>query len=138
AYSVFSTSQSFSDTGLFTIYTGTAPEEVRKLMPVLCAEIRKAADTISADETKRAKAQLKSGLLMSLESPSNRCSQRARQLAIYGQPLSTAEMIARVEAIDTASIRAAAARIFTGVPTLAAIGPLQALVPLSEITSQIQ
>lgn len=138
AYSVFSSTQSFSDTGLFTIYTGTAPDEVQKLTPVLCEEIRKAAGTITPEETKRAKAQIKSGLLMSLESPSNRCSQRARQLVVYGRPMTTPEMIERVEAIDTASLRATAARIFSGVPTLAAIGPLQSLAPLAEIRSQIQ
>jgi predicted Zn-dependent peptidase len=138
AYSVFSSTQSFSDTGLFTIYTGTAPDEVQKLIPVLCEEIRKAAGSITAEETKRAKAQIKSGLLMSLESPSNRCSQRARQLVVYGRPMNTPELIERVEAIDTNSIRAAAERIFRGEPTLAAIGPLDALPPLSEIRHKIQ
>jgi len=138
AYSVFSSTQSFSDTGLFTIYTGTAPGEAKKLIPVLCEEIRKAAGTITADETKRAKAQIKSGLLMSLESPSNRASQRARQLVVYGRPMTTAEMIERVEAIDSASIRATAARIFAGTPTLAAIGPLETLAPLAEIQHKLQ
>jgi predicted Zn-dependent peptidase len=138
AYSVFSSTQSFSDTGLFTIYTGTAPDDVQKLMPVLCDEIRKAAGTITPDETKRAKAQIKSGLLMSLESPSNRCSQRARQLVVYGRPMTTAEMIERVEAVDTDSIRTAAQRVFAGVPTLAAIGALQTLPSLDEIRQQIQ
>ncbi|MBL8629421.1 MAG: insulinase family protein [Rhodospirillaceae bacterium] len=138
AYSVFSSTQSFADTGLFTIYTGTAPDEVQKLIPVLCEEIRKAAGTITPEETKRAKAQIKSGLLMSLESPSNRCSQRARQLVVYGRPLNAPELIERVETIDTASIRAAAHRIFSGVPTLAAIGPLGALPPLAEIRHKIQ
>jgi len=138
AYSVFSSTQSFSDTGLFTIYTGTAPDEVQKLVPVLCEEIRKAAGTITPEETKRAKAQIKSGLLMSLESPSNRASQRARQLVVYGRTMTTQEMIDRVEAIDTASICATAARIFSGVPTLAAIGPLETLAPLAEIHHKIQ
>lgn len=138
AYSVFSSTQSFSDTGLFTIYTGTGPDEVKTLIPVLCEEIRKAAGTISPEETKRAKAQIKSGLLMSLESPSNRASQRARQLVVYGRLLTTQEMIERIEAVDTAGIRASAARIFAGAPTLAAIGALDGLPPLAEIQNKLQ
>ena len=138
AYSVFSSTQSFSDTGLFTIYTGTAPDELPKLMPILCEEIRKSAGSITPEETKRAKAQIKSSLLMSLESPSSRCSARARQLVVYGRPLTTDEVIERVEAIDTAAIRATAARIFAGTPTMAAIGPLDKLAPLPEIQQKLQ
>jgi predicted Zn-dependent peptidase len=138
AYSIFTSTQSFSDTGLFTVYTGTSPEDVPKMMPVLCDEIRKAAGTITAAETKRAKAQIKSSLLMSLESPSSRCSSRARQLVVYGRPLTIQEVIEKVEAIDAASIARAAARIFAGQPTLAAIGPLETLAPLQEIQSKIQ
>jgi len=138
AYSIFSSTQSFSDTGLFQIYTGTSPEDVPKMIPILCDEIRKAAGTITPEETKRAKAQIKSGLLMSLESPSSRCNARARQLVVYGRPLTTAEVIERLEAVDSASIAATAARIFAGVPTLAAIGPLETLAPLPEIHQRLQ
>jgi predicted Zn-dependent peptidase len=138
AYSIFTSTQSFSDTGLFTVYTGTSPEDVPKMMPVLCDEIRKAAGTITVAETKRAKAQIKSSLLMSLESPSSRCSSRARQLVVYGRPLTIQEVIDKVEAIDAASIARAAARIFAGQPTLAAIGPLETLAPLQEIQSKLQ
>ena len=138
AYSIFSSTQSFSDTGLFQIYTGTSPEDLPTLVPILCEEIRKAAGTITPDETKRAKAQIKSGLLMSLESPSSRCSARARQLVVYGRPLTTQEVIERLDAVDSTSIGTTAARIFAGAPTLAAIGPLETLAPLAEIQQKIQ
>ncbi|MCB2108662.1 MAG: insulinase family protein, partial [Rhodobacteraceae bacterium] len=138
AYSVFSSTQSFADTGLVTIYAGTGPEDLPQLVPVLCAEIRRAADTISPDEIKRAKAQLKSSLLMSLESPSNRCSQRARQLVVYGRPLTIQEVIEKVEAVDVGGVRDAAGRVFTGAPTLAAIGKLDSLPELDEIRARLQ
>jgi len=138
AYSIFSSTQSFADTGLFTIYTGTAPDDLPKLVPILCEEIRKAAGSITAEETKRAKAQIKSSLLMSLESPSSRCTSRARQLVVYGRPLSVHEVIAKLDAVDAASISATAGRLFTGAPTLAAIGPLDRLPPLDEIRDKLQ
>jgi predicted Zn-dependent peptidase len=138
AYSIFSSTQSFSDTGLFTIYTGTAPDDLPKLVPILCDEIRKAAGSITAEETKRAKAQIKSSLLMSMESPSSRCTSRARQLVVYGRPLSVQEVIGKLEAVNAASISAAAGRLFSGAPTLAAIGPLDKLPALGEIRQKLQ
>jgi len=138
AYSVFSSTQSFADTGLFQIYTGTGPQEIKTLVPVLTAEIAKVANDINEDETRRAKAQLKSSLLMSLESPSSRCTQRARQLVVYGRPLTTAEIIAKVEGISAKGIAAAAARIFSGAPSMAAIGKLDRLPALADIGKQLQ
>jgi predicted Zn-dependent peptidase len=138
AYAIFSSAQSFADTGLFTIYTGTSSEDLPRLVPILCDELRKASDGITPEETRRAKAQIKSGLLMSMESPSSRCTSRARQLVVYDRPLLVEEVIARVEAVDGAGIAAAAARVFLGAPTLAAIGPLDTLAPLAEIQERLQ
>jgi predicted Zn-dependent peptidase len=135
AYAVFSSTQSFADSGLFQIYTGTGPAEIKTLVPVLCAEIKRAADTIAADEVRRAKAQLKSSLLMSLESPSSRCTQRARQVVVYGRTLTTQEIIDRVEAIGLDGIGAVARRLFAGAPTLAAIGRLDKLARLDDMRS---
>jgi predicted Zn-dependent peptidase len=138
AYAVYSSSQSFADTGLFTIYAGTGPEDMPKLMPVLCDEIKRISDSISPEEVKRAKAQLKAGLLMSLESPSSRCAQRARQLMVHGRVLSTAEIIAEVEAVDRAGISRAATRVLTGAPTVAAIGDLDNLEDFNAIRARLQ
>lgn len=137
AYAVFSSTQSFADSGLFQIYTGTGPAEIKTLVPILCAELKKATDTITEDEVRRAKAQLKSSILMSLESPSSRCTQRARQLVVYGRTLTTQEIIDRVETISVTGIAGAAARLFSATPTLAAIGKLDRLPDLAAIRSQI-
>jgi len=138
AYSVFSGSQSFADTGLFTIYAGTGPKDVPQLLPVMCEEIKRIGTTLTADEVKRARAQLKAGLLMSLESPSSRCAQRARQLMVHGRVLSTAEIIGEVEAVDMAGIARAAERVLTGAPTVAAIGELQNLEEFDAIRARLQ
>ena len=136
-YSVFSSTQSFSDCGLVQIYMGTGVEDVPELIPVLCGEINKITDGVSSDEVKRARAQTKAGLLMSLESPSSRCSQRARQLMIYGRTLDTAEIIAKVESVDAAGIKRAAGRVFGTAPTFAALGNLKTLEDFSAIKARL-
>ena len=138
AYTVFSTAQSFSDAGLFSIYTGTGREDVPKLIPVLCDEIRKTTEKVSDAEVARARAQLKAGILMSLESPSSRCAQRARQVLVYGHPLSTQEVIERVEEVGAGSIIASAQRIFSGRPTLAALGELDKLEDIDAVCARLQ
>ncbi len=137
AYSVYSSTQSFSDCGIFSIYMGTGRADVPKLIPVLCEEIKKVHDGVTQDEVKRARAQIKSGLLMSLESPSSRCGQRARQIMIYGRPLSTDEIIAKVEAVDAGGITRTAARIFSSAPTMAALGELKTLESLDAIRARL-
>src|SRR5262249_19483996 len=105
---VYSSAQSFSDSGLFSIYLGTGPADVPKLIPVLCDEVKKMGDGVTADEVKRARAQIKSGLLMSLESPSSRCAQRARQIHIYGRPHTTKEIIEKVDQTDAGGVTSCA------------------------------
>ena len=138
AYTVFSTAQSFSDAGLFSIYTGTGRDDVPKLIPVLCDEIRKTTGRISDAEVARARAQLKAGILMSLESPSSRCAQRARQILVYGRPLGTQEVIECIEGVDASGIAAAAQRVFSGQPTLVALGELDSLEDIGAIRARLQ
>ncbi len=137
AYSVFSSQNACDDSGLFTLYAGTSREQTGELVNVLCDEIRKMTDGASEDEVARAKAQLKAGLLMGLESPGSRCVQRARQLLVYGKTLGAQELIARIDAIDAAAIAGAAQRIFATTPTLAAIGQIQELGSYEDIQAAL-
>ncbi len=58
----------------------------------------------SATELLRAKAQLKAGLLMSLESSSSRAEQMARQLIGHNRIISQAELIQRVDAVSAEDV----------------------------------
>ena len=124
-YAIYSFVSSYVDGGLFGIYAGTGEAEVPELIPAICEETMKILAHVEEDEVVRARAQLKAGLMMSLESPSSRCEQFARQLLIYGRPLPVSEIIEKVEAVDAAALRRFAERILGGsAPTIAAIGPI--------------
>ena len=138
AYSVGSNTQSFSDSGLFSIYVGTGGDDLTKMIPVLCDEIRKSVDGFTPDEIKRARAQTKAGLLMSMESPSSRCTQRARQTMIYGRALTMAEVMEKVEGVDGQGIIDVAHRVFASAPTLATLGDLGTLEAFDEIRARLQ
>ena len=124
AYSVYSFSQSLTDGGLFSIYAGTGPDESAEVVPVICEEVRKVTQSVTADELRRSRAQIKAGILMGLESTNARCEQLARQLMVHGRILTVEEVVAQIDAVDEAAVVRVANRLFRTTPTFAAIGPL--------------
>jgi predicted Zn-dependent peptidase len=122
-YSVYSFTAPAMDGGLFGIYAGTGESEAEELMPVTLEELRKVQHDVSETELNRARAQVKAGLLMSLESTGSRCEQLARQIQVFGRVVPTAETVARINAVTIADVQGAAARLFRATPTLAALGP---------------
>src|SRR5690606_33518696 len=68
-YSIYWTSWGLRDAGLCGIHAATGTRLMRELIEVIGVELRRAAATLpGASELGRARAQLKAGLLMSLES----------------------------------------------------------------------
>ncbi len=128
AYSVFSFSSSYVDGGLFGVYAGTGPDESRELAEVICGELCRVCDGVEAEELSRAKAQLKSGMLMSLESTFARCEQMARHMLIYGRPKSIDEIVGKIDAVDEQAVSQCMVRLLErGGPTVAALGPTSGL-----------
>jgi predicted Zn-dependent peptidase len=109
-YTTFAQAGSHEDTGAITVYAGTAEEDIADLARLTVDEFRRAATDLTEAEVARARAQLKAGLLMGLESPSGRAERLARLLAIWGRVPTPAETVARIEAVDRAAVRAFAER----------------------------
>jgi predicted Zn-dependent peptidase len=128
AYSVFSFAQSYLDTGMFGVYAGTGEGQVAELAQVVADQVCQVSHDITDEETARARAQHKAGVLMGLESSAARCEQMARQLLIFDRPISSAELIANVDAVDAPALRRIAAETITAGPlSLAVVGPLGGL-----------
>jgi predicted Zn-dependent peptidase len=123
-YSIYAFHAPYADTGLFGLYAGTDAIDAPELMRVVVDEITAAADTITETEIARAKAQMKAGLLMALESSGARAEQLARQIIIHGRPIPMDEIVAKVDAVTVDSTRAAGrALIGRSRPAVAALGP---------------
>jgi predicted Zn-dependent peptidase len=123
-YSIYSFHAPYTDTGMFGLYAGTDAADVAELMRVVVDEVNAAAQTINEAEVARAKAQMKAGSLMALESSGARAEQLARQMFAWGRPIPLDELVARIEAVTVESTRAAGrALIARGRPAIAALGP---------------
>ena len=123
-YTIYAQSAAYDDTGHITIYAGTSEDEIAELTQLTVDEIKRAADDMSDAEVNRAKAQLKAGLLMGLESPSSRAERNARLLAIYGRVPDLDEAVAKVEAVTTAGIRTYGGSLLVPKAALALYGPV--------------
>ncbi|MGE0667295.1 MAG: M16 family metallopeptidase [Sphingomonadales bacterium] len=128
AYSVYSFTAALMDGGLFGVYAGTSPDQADELVTVIADEVRKMADGPEAREFARARAQIKAGTLMALESSSGRLEQMARQLLMFGRVIPLEEIVARIDAVTPEAVGEMAALLLTeGKPTMAAVGPLKNL-----------
>jgi len=126
-YSIYSFLSSYTDGGLFGIYAGTGGDEVKELLPLITDEMAKLADGITEDEISRASAQLKASILMSLESTSSRCEQMARQISIYGRPMSVEETVEHIDSVNADGLKKVAERFLSGSMTMTAVGPCSQL-----------
>ncbi|MBR7551420.1 insulinase family protein, partial [Mycobacterium tuberculosis] len=86
-YSISSFHWAYRDTGLFGIHAATGEKDVGRLMEVIQQELLRIGQDLDEPEVHRAKAQMKAGLMMSLESPAARASQIGRQILTHGRPL---------------------------------------------------
>jgi predicted Zn-dependent peptidase len=127
-YSIYAFSHSAKDSGIVGVYAGTGETEAGEIAPVVAGEMASLAETATETEIARAKAQLKSSVLMGLERPGSRAEQIAGQIFALDRVLSVEEMVGRIDAVDVAHVRRFAARIMGSVrPSLAAMGPIKRL-----------
>lgn len=139
AYSIFSFGSSFSDNGMFGVYAGTTDDKVNELVDVVCVELKKLTDGITEEELKRAKAQVKTGLLMSQESSVSRAEKLAGNLAIFGKYIPVNDIIEKINAIQTSDIVNFAEKILTRNtrPTVASLGKIDKLYKYEEILEKL-
>ncbi|MEP2027489.1 MAG: pitrilysin family protein [Paracoccaceae bacterium] len=124
-YTIFAQAGAYADTGMTTIYAGTSAAQVGELAEVTIDEMKRAADDMSPAEVARARAQMKAGMLMGLESPSNRAERIARMVQIWDRVPDLDEVVQRIDAVTTGDVRDFAGHMATQAPAaLALYGPV--------------
>ena len=133
-YSIFAQTGAYADTGTTTIYAGTSANQVGELAKITIDELKRAAEAMSAEEVARARAQMKAGMLMGLESPSNRAERLARLVQIWGKVSPLEETVARIDAVSTEDVRAFAESMAVQAPVaLALYGPVSSAPTLADL-----
>ena len=127
-YSVFAFGTTYEDTGQLGVYAATSPDHTPELLDVTAKVMLSMVDEITEKEIDRAKAQLKTSIVMNLESASSRADQIARQFLAFGEVPKMETLIKKIEAVTVDQVRILAKEIFKSAPpSLSAVGQLSAL-----------
>ncbi len=137
-YGISSFSSSYTDTGMFGIYSGTGSEQIQELLPVLCEQLNQTPDSITEKEINRGKAQLKASLMMGRESAFRRCESAARQLLVFNRIIEPSETINKINEVNIDSVKKIAKHILTKPLTISSIGPIEKLEKIEQIQSRIK
>jgi predicted Zn-dependent peptidase len=136
-YSIFAQTGAYADTGMTTIYAGTSGEEVAELAAITADEMKRAAEDLTEAEVARARAQLKAGLLIGLESPSARAERLARMVSIWDRVPGLEETIGRIEAVGRDDVAAFAETTASAPAALTVYGPAAGAPCLEELRERL-
>jgi len=137
-YSIYTFASAFTDGGLFGLYAGTGEGQIDELIKAVSGELKRVTEDLLDDiELARSRAQIKAGVLMSLESTSTRAERLARHLIIYDRILTVEELSNRIDSVSAEDIRRVAGRLLSSPLTVAAIGPVSDMPEHDLIRAQL-
>ncbi|MEL7487191.1 MAG: pitrilysin family protein, partial [Pseudomonadota bacterium] len=134
AYSVYAYLDAYDDIGTTGVYVGADEAHAADALSMCLQEIAALAQSVRSDELARAKALLRSSLLMGLESPLARAERSAGQLFSFGRLIDPEETLSALEGVSTRDIEDAAQRALVGAMSLAVVGP----APFDRLEAAVQ
>jgi predicted Zn-dependent peptidase len=126
AYSIYSEMSPFRDTGCLAIYAGASIANTPEVLKLTLAELaRIKAEPVPDSELQRAKEQLKSNMVLGLETSSSRMSSLARQQMYFGRFFSLDDLVTQIEQVTPDDIQLLAKDLFRPESiALTLLGPL--------------
>ncbi|RID81327.1 hypothetical protein BRARA_A03916 [Brassica rapa] len=126
--SIMAFNTNYKDTGLFGVYAVAKADCLDDLSYAIMHEVTKLAFRVSDDDVTRARNQLKSSLLLHMDGTSPIAEDIGRQLLTYGRRIPTAELFARIDAVDASTVKRVANKyVYDKDIAISAIGPIQDL-----------
>ena len=113
AYSIYSEMNPFRDTGSLCVYAGTSVANTQKVLQLTLQELRRLKEeTVNDVELKRAKDQLKSNMVIGLESSGSRMANLARHQMYFGRFFGVDEIMEEIESVTTTDVQRLAQELF--------------------------
>lgn len=110
---------SYTDSGIFGISASCSPTRTTEMLEVMCRELQSLTldtgyNALQTQEVNRAKNQLRSSLLMNLESRMVELEDLGRQVQVHGRKVGVKEMCDQIEALTVDDLRRVARQVFGG------------------------
>jgi processing peptidase subunit alpha len=117
--SCFAFNHSYTDSGLFGIAAACQPHMITQMLEVLCREFSSLGEetgfhALKEGEVQRAKNQLRSQVLMNLESRMVELEDLGRQVQVHGKKVGVKEICKKIEDVTVADLRRVARMVFRG------------------------
>ena len=127
AYAVYTFSSQYADTGQIGVYVGTREENLAECLRIVAEQIGElAGHGPRAEELQRAKENLKTRIMLSMESTSNRMSRLGKSLITDSELLDLDRILAEIDAVDAGAVaQLAEVALRSDAFSVAAIGPDQ-------------
>ncbi len=126
AYSVYSYTSGFADSGLFGVYAGCRPNQIHDVLRICRGELDKVvSEGLTDEEIKRAIGQLSGSTVLGLEDTGAIMNRIGKSELCWGDQMSVDDMLAEIAAVTPDDVRAVARDVLAQRPSLAVIGPLK-------------
>lgn len=125
AYSVYSGTSSFVDTGMVTVYAGTLPAHADEVIELVDQEVaRLCRDGITDDELDVAIGYLTGSYELGLDDTGARMARLGDSLTTIGEVIPVEEQLRRWQAVDHQAVRRVLERVLEAPHRLVAVGPV--------------
>lgn len=113
AYSVYTFTGSYSDTGAFIVSAGTRPENCQRVIDIILEELEDVRQNgITQEELTKTFSQLKGSLYMGLETVSSRMNKLGRSLLHYNRVITPEDNVADLECVTVEDVKQLAQTLF--------------------------
>ena len=112
-YNISAFSSSYSDCGIFVIHSALDSKNINLLIDLIIQELLSVTEKIDDMEIERAKAQVRSNLLMSMESTTSRAKKLCNNFAMFGRYISNDEILKKVNDVSVGSLKKIARQILS-------------------------
>lgn len=113
AYSVYSSLTPFADTGLFSVYVGTAPSQATTCLEIMGKELQSLRSKLLPQKALEIlKNNLKGTILLNSDSVENRMTSIARAQMFFGKYFSISDICKIIDKVNAEDIRVMAQTLF--------------------------
>ena len=124
AYSVYSFTTNYTDTGAFGVYAGCQPSRTREVLSLIDQTLIKvAAGDLSAAEIERGKGQMRGSIVLGLEDSGSRMTRIGKSELVYGDVMGLDELLGHVDAVTPRDVTEVAADLLGRPQCLTVVGP---------------
>ena len=124
AYSVYSFTSQYADTGLFGVYAGCHPKRAIDVLELCRDQLAVAASGgVTAEELDRGRGQMRGGLVLGLEDTGSRMSRLGKSELVYGELMTVDEILRHIDDVTLDDVQLLAFDLLRGPTALAVIGP---------------